>query len=225
MNQWARALDADALPTAAADANTSSSGASSSQGSVPSLTYQSKIAPGQIRRERSNGTLTLRVMLPTGSRILDRSVPQIGVAVLFAFLAGCDIYRIWFAHRSAPSASWQYESFFRVDVLIWAGLFIYMCLQIAKALSRRARGTTLINVSHDGLGLSNGPGPLRNGYFCRAQIEGMAVALDQVGVGQRIYRLEAHIVGDHDPVILLVGPDPKRLENIRRELLKAMGII
>ena len=49
-----------------------------------SLAYQSSLAPGQIRRERLNGTLILRIMLPTAAQIVERKLPDVGVSFFFA---------------------------------------------------------------------------------------------------------------------------------------------
>jgi hypothetical protein len=198
---------------------------------LPEIAYQSKLKPGQVRRTKSNGTLTLRVMLPTASQIIERNLPHLGVIVLLASAIVSEVYHIWFIRHALTGIprAWilqVYEpSYFRPDLLFLAGLLVFEGFQISKALSRRARGTTMISVSHEGLRLSDGPGPLRNGHFSREQIEALSLRFDQFGFGQHVYKLEARITGDRDPVILLVSRDPKPLGSLRRELLSAMGLL
>lgn len=191
-----------------------------------SLAYQSELAPGHIRRQKSDGTLTIRVMLPTASLILARIVPEIILAIiLIALIAAC-INRTWLIRQAPLSVILHREpSFIQVDLLIFVGLLIYESAQIWKAFSRRARGTTLLSASHEGLRLSNGPGPIRNGHFPRPRIEALLVTYDQFGLGCVVFQLQARLTGEPRRVILLVSRDNKRLGMLRQELLEAMGIM
>ena len=191
-----------------------------------SLIYQSELAPGQIRREKSEGTLTIRVMLRTAGKILELGSIHVAAAVFMAILIAWSIASTWSIRHATLSIPLQFRpSYFRANMLVWSAFLIYECVQIARALSRRARGTTIISASHQGIRFSNGPGAVRNGHFSRSQIEALLVTRDQIGFGRPVFRLQARITGHTWPLILLVSRDVKRLVTLRQELLEALGII
>ena len=99
-------------------------------------------------------------------------------------------------------------------------MLIYICMQIVKGISRRARGTTLISVSHRGLSFSNVPDQMRSGSFQRAQIETLIVRIDQAGLSGKVFRLQMNVTTDVRSVVLLVSRSVQALYSIRRELLR-----
>lgn len=194
--------------------------------SSASLAYQSSLAPGQIRRERLNGTLILRIMLPTAAQIVERKLPDMGIAFFFAVLFISGVRHILSSRNSMLLTPWRHPpSLFRPDLALALLTLIYICMQIGKGVSRRARGTTLISVSHRGLSFSNVPDQMRSGSFQRAQIEAMIVRIDQAGLSGKVFRLQMNVTTDVRSVVLLVSRSVQALHNIRRELLRAMGIL
>lgn len=194
--------------------------------SLPSLAYQSSLAPGQIRRERSNGTLILRLMLPTAGQILERKLPDFGVAGFLAVLLISGVSQFLSARKSTPALQWRHpSSAVRLDLVLMLVLLIYLVAQIARAFSRRARGTTLISASARALSFCNAPGQTRSGSFQRAQIETLIVRIDQVGLSGKVFKLQMNVTTDIRSVVLLVSRSAKNLYSIRLELMRAMGIL
>lgn len=227
MNDWKlpRAAEQVADPTSKTSIELASD-AQEREESPTSLAYQSTLASGQIRRERRNGTLILRMMLPTAAQVLERKLPDFGVAGFFVVLFISGISQILSARKTMPVIPWRHPlSLFRLDLALVLVLLVYLFAQIAKGFSRRARGTTLISASAHGLSFSNAPGQIRSGSFQRAQIESINVRLDQVGLSGKVFRLQMNVTTDARWVVLMVSRSAKSLYGIRLELLRAMGII
>lgn len=227
MNEWERPCSDAQIPEPALTTdNDLANRPAFPEGLPASLAYQSALAPGQIRRERSNGTLILRLMLPTAGQILERKLPDFGAAGFLAVLLISGVSQILSARKSTPALQWRHPpSAVRLDLVLMLVLLIYLVAQIARAFSRRARGTTLISASARGLSFCNAPGQTRSGSFQRAQIETLIVRIDQVGLSGKVFKLQMNVTTDIRSVVLLVSRSAKNLYSIRLELMRAMGIL
>jgi hypothetical protein len=198
----------------------------------PALRYAAGLAEGEIRWRRMGETLTVTCGGPTVGRVLLRQWGKLLSAMFFTSLlaiTGAAMWSQWRQFSFLPAGQrWrlihdavQREALY---ALFGAAFLMWDAVRIFRAV-RRAHGTITILANPGGLHFENLHGRCRRGRIARADVHALSVALAEVGVSGRRYRLELTPTDVSDrKLTLLRSRSITPLREVRDAMLTAMGM-
>jgi hypothetical protein len=186
------------------------------------LQYLQGLTIGEIRRERVEGTLIVRIGGETVMRLLVRRGMDLAVIVFFT---GClaltlrTFYQVWsispFLARLHTEAIW-------IVVILWLLFVVPSIFRLARGLSA-CKGTIVLSANKAGLSFRNTPGA-SEGQIPRDDIEGLRVTVLKSPFGRRSGRLSVRVFGARRRQVLVQAGEVATLMTIRKELSEAMGM-
>lgn len=194
---------------------------------APGLGYETSLNAGEIRQERIDGALVVRVGGLTPGGYLARHWYALLWPAAMILILSLTLLVYWrsyqFAARWAPGARSMLPRSLWLSLVMWGGLLAWDLYGWARKL-RRARGTMVLSASEAGLTFRNAPAAVPDGHLDRAEVEALNVVPGEAGFVRRTYRLVAHVRGTSRKQTLATGPDQPALEQVCQALGEAMGI-
>jgi hypothetical protein len=218
MDQWQRTSPA---PTGATPAIPPGAAPVADDG----LRYESRLAVGEIRGERTAAGLTVRVGMPTRAAAIGASWTTVLSLLFFGGLVALTAYTSWVQYTMAmrfgptlrpprsPFGIWFYV------------LLVFLALDVLKLVRTLVwtRGTVVLSASPAGLAYQNIPAWSPNGVVSRDDIDSLLVKY-VAGLFRKNYQLQLRRHGAMKVLTLFTGRDKAAIERVRSDLAVGLGI-
>jgi hypothetical protein len=218
MDDW-HAPAAMATPTAAVAANRAE------PPDDAGLRYEAQLAVGESRRERTPGSLTIRIGMPSRMAALAARWSTLLALLCFSSILVLDLWYSWWIQYSLAVRFPGYRP--RAPVLsFWFFLLALFVVRDVYRIVRTlvlTRGTIVLTASPAGLAYQNIPSWTPTGMIPREDVATLVV-LHVTGLFRKEYQLRLRRHGVARAIILFAGRDRPMMQRLRTDLAVALGI-
>jgi hypothetical protein len=186
------------------------------------LQYTANLPPGEIRRDKIDGAVVVRIGGQTVKQaFIRRSVDVFVIGLAAMALVG--MYRQYLLFwKVLPGFWWLSLWYFWPLAALWLVWTVQSAWRLTREISA-CKGTILVTANSAGLNFRNAPG-IPDGLIPREEIRGLAAAIPRWGFGTQYGRLNVRLFDKRTQKVIIPTTHRQTLLAIRKELAEAMGM-